>query len=680
MIKEFHKSKNLFDATAVSKGRINSTTGAIEYAEDTPTLTYSETNNEFTLTTRYAWRGFVTEYLDLQEKPAFSYISDDGTFFAFSYAYDANKNFLGVITSSVPTGTKYIRVSIQCSTVITNAKIKNIMLNSGSSALPYEPYGDTWNTKSYAKIVDTTQQVTSFPVVVRPMESTIPSWTIKGNLVQDGTPSPSNIIYPSETGERTGNLLELTDSSATANTLKTLVDFGTDVTYDTFTCSCVFDNLEAENGYGAFIDYLMDDGTHQYVALSGMLNVNDDTRFPTNVKVNGNYYNTKRNITFRKIQVYLYTTGYNNFKSGIIKWAFYDSEKKDYEPYGYKIPILSANTTTPVYLGEVESTRRIKKLVLTGEEGWVKTQTGRYYINASTGCPTDYLKQTITTSICSHYQSQNNTASGSNQVEAGHFCFYTGGGFELYIGETTISSAADFKTYLQQQYAAGTPVTIWYVLATEATTTLNDPLRKIGTYSDSVSGTNLSVIAQSPTTIDVDTTLKPSEMDLTYTGLKMCGRKKYAHGNSPQILPSAEAGSETNGNATLTCDGNGTYTYSGIATSGDWIRMDIDPITVPLGIDNGGNGAISVFNNEVSALAAISFWAVTPPDTVLNEYIYTFDSQNIVVTNYAYLAGKVIKKVGVNFRGDGAISGSFSPMITNDGQLPSTFQPYCSWQ
>ena len=34
----------------------------------------------------------------------------------------------------------------------------------------------------------------------------------------------------------------------------------------------------------------------------------------------------------------------------------------------YKIPISSANTTTPIYLGEVETTRRVKKLVLTGEE------------------------------------------------------------------------------------------------------------------------------------------------------------------------------------------------------------------------------------------------------------------------------------------------------------------------
>lgn len=166
-------------------------------------------------------------------------------------------------------------------------------------------------------------------------------YLISGNAVQDGTPSADAPVDVTGSGVRTGNLFEIPDSSATENTRKTLVDFGTDVTYDTFTCSCVFDNLEAEGSYGAFIDYLMNDGTHQYVPLAGMLKVNDDTRVPTNVKVNGNYYNTKQNITFRKIQVYLYTTGYNKFKSGSIKWAFYGSEKKDYEPFGVKIPISS---------------------------------------------------------------------------------------------------------------------------------------------------------------------------------------------------------------------------------------------------------------------------------------------------------------------------------------------------
>ena len=100
----------------------------------------------------------------------------------------------------------------------------------------------------------------------------------------------------------------------------------------------------------------------------------------------------------------------------------------------------------------------------------------------------------------------------------------------LFIHDNNYSSTSALKTYLQQQYANGTPVTVWYVLATPTTGIVNEPIRKIGTYSDSVSGTNLSVTAQSPTTIDVLTSLKPSEMNLTYTGLKMCKRKKRVNG------------------------------------------------------------------------------------------------------------------------------------------------------
>ena len=51
----------------------------------------------------------------------------------------------------------------------------------------------------------------------------------------------------------------------------------------------------------------------------------------------------------------------------------------------YKIPISSANTTTPVYLGEVETTRKIKKLVLTGDETFFKDKeradSWRFYSN-----------------------------------------------------------------------------------------------------------------------------------------------------------------------------------------------------------------------------------------------------------------------------------------------------------
>ena len=55
-----------------------------------------------------------------------------------------------------------------------------------------------------------------------------------------------------------------------------------------------------------------------------------------------------------------------------------------YEPYGYKIPITCGGQTVPVYLGEVPTVRRVKKLVLDGTENWKKFETsGRvaFYIN-----------------------------------------------------------------------------------------------------------------------------------------------------------------------------------------------------------------------------------------------------------------------------------------------------------
>ena len=194
----------------------------------------------------------------------------------------------------------------------------------------------------------------------------------------------------------------------------------------------------------------------------------------------------------------------------------------------YKLPLTLGSTTTNIYLGEVQTTRKVKKLVLTGEEGWRRTANEKcYYIDLANGCPNDYLKQLTTTSICSHYQSQNNTASGSNEIDAGHFCFYTGGGFELYIGETTISSATDFKSYLAAQYVNGTPVTVWYVLANEETGIVNEPLRKIGDYVDSVSGTNLATSGTAQE-LNIETTLKPSEVDMTYHGWHEHEDTKYS--------------------------------------------------------------------------------------------------------------------------------------------------------
>ena len=180
------------------------------------------------------------------------------------------------------------------------------------------------------------------------------------------------------------------------------------------------------------------------------------------------------------------------------------SEATPYENFGYKIPISSANTTTPVYLGEVESTRRIKKLVFDGTESWT-LYNGNYYSSV-----TDRYSLQNMPCRCTH------TAGG---------IIIDNGGVRLKVFASRFTAVAsnleEWKTYLQQQYQNGTPVTVWYVLAEPTTGIVNEPIRKIGDYADTLSMEQTGVqipTLHGNTVIDVDTTLKPSEMYIKYQG------------------------------------------------------------------------------------------------------------------------------------------------------------------
>ena len=164
----------------------------------------------------------------------------------------------------------------------------------------------------------------------------------------------------------------------------------------------------------------------------------------------------------------------------------------------YKLPILSGGTTTPVYLGEVQSYRAIKKLVFDGTENWqlYTTTSQRFFYFAISD-----LGIANKAAICSH----TNTATIAQQNR-----------LRIYDNNNMWADENDFKTYLQQQYAAGTPVCVWYVLATPQTTTLNEPLRKIGDYTDSISNVASIPTNNGSNTLDIDTTLKPSNVYIEY--------------------------------------------------------------------------------------------------------------------------------------------------------------------
>lgn len=336
------------------------------------------------------------------------------------------------------------------------------------------------------------------PVTITADGTPLLDYRISGNTTQNGTPTPDNPIMPQGTGERTENLWneDYTGISGSIKYVSVYVGNGS------FTLSTSCPAI---------------DGAAALFFLTGNVQSGAST------VSNGVYKN--RPITVTSTDGYVtvayryvsYSTGSAdpwNEKTMLNS----GSTALPYEPYGYKIPISSASTTTPVYLGEVETERKIKKLVLTGQEtGWQDAEASggrnRFVLSVSDAIAADTSNPY---SICSHLPLG---ASGATYSRDNVYTIASG---KLYMRLTIdYDTLITFKTYLQQQYAAGTPVTVWYVLANPETAVVNEPLMRIGDYADTLSKAQALVSIPTnngSTTVDVDTTVKPSEVYIKYMG------------------------------------------------------------------------------------------------------------------------------------------------------------------
>lgn len=134
-------------------------------------------------------------------------------------------------------------------------------------------------------------------------------------------------------------------------------------------------------------------------------------------------------------------------------------------------------------LASGQTTRKIKKLVLTGQENIVERTadiTGNIVMRIDV---TGYLRSTDFIPISSHYNGQS-AISAIQQITYNNtvtFLVSSSVSNYMYIYDNQYTTAADFKSYLVAQYAAGTPVTIWYVLATPTTETISLPSGLSGT-------------------------------------------------------------------------------------------------------------------------------------------------------------------------------------------------------
>lgn len=325
----------------------------------------------------------------------------------------------------------------------------------------------------YAIYKEDTDTITTFPTeIIADGENA--SATVYGNMQQTGTPTPSTPIQPQECGEKTVNILNPESKST---------------------------NQQGDERWGGVFPA----GTY-YVLNNTAENVyyrdgESSTTSFTIISNRGEVITTANELVI-----------WHGSKSEDIMVAV-SSTPISFEPYGYKNPISSANTTTNIYLGEVQTTRRIRKVVFDGTENWNFAGAGTQYAKATLPISSEG------TAISTHF------VYGSANT-SGQFDFY---GVTIRFNTYGIAdSDTEWKSYLAQQYANGTPVCVWYVLATETTGILNEPLRKIGDYADTVTTTIPTIAAAD--NINVNTTLKPSTFDLTYTGWHKYDDKKRSGG------------------------------------------------------------------------------------------------------------------------------------------------------
>lgn len=181
----------------------------------------------------------------------------------------------------------------------------------------------------------------------------------------------------------------------------------------------------------------------------------------------------------------------------------------------WEIPLTCAGQIVPVYLGQTPTVRRVKKLVLTGAENWtvwVYQTAVLFYTPVADG--------TGELVVSSHFGSRK---TGSLPL-AGNIAYSGATNVNMFfrmLDDATITTVDGFKAWLAAQYAAGTPITVWYILAEPKTGIVDEPLCKIGDYADELHSTDAGVTiptAKGNNVLTIGTDLQPSEMTIMYRG------------------------------------------------------------------------------------------------------------------------------------------------------------------
>ena len=141
------------------------------------------------------------------------------------------------------------------------------------------------------------------------------------------------------------------------------------------------------------------------------------------------------------------------FNNAVIKiWA--NTDKSDFVKHQFQTAIMpiQQEMLTGDYVADVEH-HEWEKLVLDGNENWLyDSRHNRFYFTLINK-PNTLFKDFA---LCTHYK--------NGDSETTNYEFNTGS-TQIFIRDENYSSVSDWKTYLQTQNAAGSPVIIYYKLA-----------------------------------------------------------------------------------------------------------------------------------------------------------------------------------------------------------------------
>lgn len=317
------------------------------------------------------------------------------------------------------------------------------------------------------------------------------SYEISGNMVRTGTPTPTSPIYPQECGDLEENVAIINSRSDTiTNWYYTDVRLSDELPAGTYT-----------------ISFMMDSKTGTATSSSlGRGNTNTYQVDVDNYQIPEAPANIKRTITLNSNACiwarFLRSATPATFSYSVSKIAIARGNK----PYGqYKIPLNLNGTTQNLYLTEplrkiggyadvVNSggtvVRRLLRLVLTGTENWV---AGVYSGHRAFQAYAPKSQIGTINCICSHYRA---LFREENNV----IYFVNAQSKRFVIFDDRFTTDTEFKTFLAAQYAAGAPVTIWYVIANPTTEAITSPA------VTPITGSN---------TLLIGTTLAPSSVSIT---------------------------------------------------------------------------------------------------------------------------------------------------------------------